>query len=174
LGLILTYRTGYGHPFGDRTYHTRIGLTALSPTETVVMAQSMLAIGTVPEEVKALIIRKAEGNPFFVEEVIKALRDVGILRVTGPRYVPGQPLDAALVPDTIQDVIMARIDRLDEAPKKALQLASVIGREFPRRLLDRLWDLPDGIEESVRQLKAGELIYEKSVSQSRPISSDML
>jgi class 3 adenylate cyclase/tetratricopeptide (TPR) repeat protein len=162
--LILTYRTGYGHPFGDRTYHTRIGLTTLSPSDTVAMAQSMLAIETLPEEVKALIIRKAEGNPFFVEEVIKALRDVGILRVAGSRYVLGQPLDGALVPDTIQDVIMARIDRLDEAPKKALQLAAVIGREFPRRLLDRLWDLPDGIEESVRQLKAGELIYETSGS----------
>lgn len=161
--LILTYRTGYRHPLGDRTYHTRIGLTALSPDDAVVMVQSMLAVESLPDEVKALIIRKAEGNPFFVEEVIKALRDAGILRVAGSRDVLGKPLDAALVPDTIQDVIMARIDRLDEAPKKALQLASVIGREFPRRLLDRLWDLPDGIEESVRQLKAVELIYEKSV-----------
>lgn len=171
--LILTYRTGYGHPFGDRTYHTRIGLPALSPDDTVVMVQSMLAVESLPDEVKALIISKAEGNPFFVEEVIKALRDAGILRV-GSRYVPGEPLDAALVPDTIQDVIMARIDRLDEAPKKALQLASVIGREFPRHLLDRLWDLPDGIEESVRQLKAAELIYEKSVPEPTYLFSHAL
>jgi class 3 adenylate cyclase/tetratricopeptide (TPR) repeat protein len=162
--LILTYRTGYGHSFGDRTYHTRIGLTALSPTDTVVMAQSMLAVESLSDELRELIIRKAEGNPFFVEEVVKALREVGVLRPEGSRYVLSRPVDAIMVPDTIQDVIMARIDRLDDEPKKALQLASVIGREFPRRVLDRLWDLPDGIEESVRQLKAGDLIYEKSIS----------
>jgi tetratricopeptide (TPR) repeat protein len=72
-------------------------------------------------------------------------------------------LDEIVVPDTIQDVIMARIDRLDEAPKRTLQLASVIGREFTRRLLDRLTDLRGRTEELLRELKAIELIYEKSV-----------
>jgi class 3 adenylate cyclase/tetratricopeptide (TPR) repeat protein len=162
--LILTYRTGYRHPFGDRTFHARIGLPALSANDSVEMARSLLAPEIVPQEVQSLIVRKAEGNPFFVEEVVKALRDARVLRKAGSRFVVDRPLDASVVPDTIQDMIMARIDRLPEAPKKVLQLASVIGREFPHRLLERLWDLPDRLEESVRELKAGELIYETSVS----------
>ena len=64
----------------------------------------------------------------------------------GERYLLVRQLEQVFVPDTIQDVIMARIDRLDEVPKKTLQLASVIGREFTRRLLDRLADIPDRTE----------------------------
>ena len=59
-------------------------------------------------------------------------------------------LEDVVVPDTIQDVIMARIDRLDEAPKKTLQLASVIGREFTRRLLDRLAEAREPTDELLR------------------------
>ena len=58
---------------------------------------------------------------------------------------------------------MARIDRLEEAPKRTLQLASVIGREFTRRLLDRLAEIQAQTDEFLRELKAIELIYEKSV-----------
>ncbi|MFQ5962262.1 MAG: hypothetical protein ACE5MG_12780, partial [Candidatus Methylomirabilales bacterium] len=160
---ILTYRTGYAHPFGERTYHTRIALDTLSIEDSVQMAHAMLATERLPEELKALIVRKAEGNPFFVEEVIKALREVGVIRPAGDRYILAKRLDEIFVPDTIQDVIMARIDRLEEAPKKTLQLASVIGREFTRRLLDRLADIRGRTEEFLRELKAIELIYEKSL-----------
>ncbi|MBI3329082.1 MAG: AAA family ATPase, partial [Nitrospinae bacterium] len=66
---ILSYRTGYVHPFGERTYHTRIALNTLSTAHSVAMAQAMLATERLPEELQGLIVRKAEGNPFFVEEV---------------------------------------------------------------------------------------------------------
>ncbi|MFQ5946034.1 MAG: AAA family ATPase, partial [Anaerolineae bacterium] len=160
---IFTYRTGYVHPFGERTYHTQIALDTLSTEDSVEMAQAMLATGRLPEELTALIVRKAEGNPFFVEEVIKSLQEVGAIRHAGDRYVLAKRLDEIFVPDTIQDVIMARVDRLEEAPKKTLQLASVIGREFTGRLLDRLAELWERTEEYLRELKAIELIYEKSV-----------
>jgi len=160
--LILAYRTGYSHPFGDRTYHMRLALTALSSAESLRMAHGMLATESLPDEVETLVVRKAEGNPFFVEEVVKALQEVGALRPTGYQYVLAKSPDAIVVPDTIQDMIMARIDRLEEGPKKVLQLASVIGREFTRRLLDRIAEVGDGTEECLRELKAGELIYEKS------------
>ena len=84
---------------------------------------------------------KAEGNPFFIEEVVRSLREIGAIRRIDGRLRAGRPVDEILVPDTIQDVIIARIDRLDEAPKRALQLASVIGREFTRRLLERLAEI---------------------------------
>src|SRR5207237_1683458 len=96
-----------------------------------------------PDDLRGLIARKAEGNPFFVEEVVRSLQELGAIRRVNDRYVLSTRLDEIIISDTIQDVIMARIDRLAEAPKKTLQLASVIGREFTRRLLDPMGDVRD-------------------------------
>jgi tetratricopeptide (TPR) repeat protein len=161
--LILTYRPDYHQAFGERTYHSRIAPDNLSSEATIQMAQAMLAAEKIPEEVKALIVKKAEGNPFFVEEVVKSLHEIGVLQYGKDGYVLAKRVDSIFVPDTIQDVIMARIDRLDDAPKKTLQLASVIGREFTRRLLDRLGDLHERHDELLKTLKAIELIHEKSI-----------
>jgi class 3 adenylate cyclase/tetratricopeptide (TPR) repeat protein len=160
---ILSYRTGYQQPFGERTYHTRIALDSLSPADSFEMSKGILATGDLPAGLSTLVARKAEGNPFFVEEVIKSLQETGAIRKSGDRYVLAKRLDEIIVPDTIQDVITARIDRLPEAPKKTLQLASVIGREFTRRLVDRLAEIRGRTEEFLRELKAIELIYEKSL-----------
>src|SRR5262249_36040048 len=160
---IFTYRPGYVHPFGEHTYHTRVALGALSGEQSVRMAGSILATATLPAGLEELVIRKAEGNPFFVEEVVKSLLEIGVLRREGDGCVLGRRIEDVSVPDTIHGVIMARIDRLDEAPKRTLQLASVIGREFTRRLLDRIGDLSELSEDLLRELKAVELIYEKAV-----------
>jgi class 3 adenylate cyclase/tetratricopeptide (TPR) repeat protein len=160
---VLTYRPGYAHPFGERSYHTRIALGALSGDDSVRMAASMLAAPSLPPGLQEVLVRKAEGNPFFVEEVVKSLLEIGVLRREGDRYVLARRLDEETIPDTIQGVIMARIDRLEEAPKRTLQLASVIGREFTRRLLDRIGDLRDTSDTLLRELKAVELIYETAV-----------
>jgi class 3 adenylate cyclase/tetratricopeptide (TPR) repeat protein len=158
---LLTYRPGYVHPFGERTYHTRLVLPTLSSADTVQMAQAMLDTQHLPEALQALLIQKAEGNPFFVEEVVKSLRETGAIRREGDHYILTRLLDETVVPDTIQDVLMARIDRLEEAPKKTLQLAAVIGREFTYRLLDRLADIRERTEAYLQELQALELIYER-------------
>ena len=160
---ILTYRTGYLPPFGERTYHTRIALSALPVQDSMQMAEAMLAAGSLPDAVRTLVARKAEGNPFFVEEIVKSLRESGVFMPAGDRYELARPLHEIIVPDTVQDVIMARIDRLHDASKKVLQTASVIGREFTRRLLDRLVDVPAGTQPSLRELIALEMIHEKTV-----------
>ena len=161
--MILTYRPGYVPPFGDRSYYTRLALTSLSTEASAQMARGMLAADSLPDALQALIAQKAEGNPFFVEEVVKSLQEVGAIRLEHGRYVLTRLLDDVVVPDTIQDIIMARIDRLAEAPKKTLQLASVIGREFTRRLLERITDIRGQTEQFLRELKSIELIYEKAL-----------
>ncbi|MBI2947010.1 MAG: AAA family ATPase, partial [Verrucomicrobia bacterium] len=160
---ILTHRPGYPNPFGDRTYATRQMLNRLSDQESIRLAEGMLATSDFPSELRGLITRKAEGNPFFVEEVIKSLLETGALRRQNGRYVAAKSLDEIHVPDTIQDVIMGRIDRLEESPKKALQLASVIGREFTVSLLDRISDLREQLGKLLQDLKVLELIYERSL-----------
>jgi predicted ATPase/class 3 adenylate cyclase len=160
--LLVTYRPGYQNPFGEQTYTTRIGLRTLSDHDSLRLAAGMLAMVEFPPELRDLIVRKAEGNPFFVEEVLKSLLDVGALRQHDGRYVLTRHISEIYVPDTIQDVIMARIDRLEEVPKKALQLASVIGREFTVRLLKRISDVPAQLERFLQELKVLEFIYERS------------
>jgi predicted ATPase len=160
---ILTYRPGYKHPFDEHSFQTRIALSTLSNADSVRMARAVLGTDSLPEDLGALIVRKAEGNPFFVEEVVRSLQEVGAIRRVDDRYVLAKRLDEIIIPDTIHDVIMARIDRLAESPKKTLQLASVIGREFTRRLLDRIGDIRERTEEFLRDLKAIELIYEKAL-----------
>jgi DNA-binding NtrC family response regulator/tetratricopeptide (TPR) repeat protein len=148
---VVTYRPGYRPPFGDHTFHTRLALTTLSTDDSVRMARELL--GTVPDELEALVVGKAEGNPFFLEELV---RSVGELGAAGP-------LDAALVPDTIQDTVTARINRLGEAPRRALRIAAVIGREFSRGLLSRAVERQTPLDDLLRELRAVELIREQRV-----------
>jgi tetratricopeptide (TPR) repeat protein len=159
--LVFTYRPGYPNPFGDRTYFTRIVPAPLSAEDSARMAAAVLASDTLPSELRALVAGKAEGNPFYVEELVKSLEEGGALRRAHGRLDLARPVTASEVPSTIQDVIAARIDRLAEAPKRTLQLASVIGREFTRRLVDRLADIRERTEGFLGELTALELIHER-------------
>ncbi len=161
--ILLTHRPGTDAALGDRTYATRLVLHKLSEAESGEMAEAVLASADLPKELRALIRRKAEGNPFFVEELITALSETGAIRPDGTTWVLGRPLDQIAVPDTIQDVLMSRIDRLENEPRQALQLAAVIGREFTQRLLDRIAEIRAGTTTVLRELQAIELIYEKAL-----------
>ena len=159
---IFTHRPGYRHPFGDRSYHVRAALQPLSRDETSRLTSALLDVPQLPEELSALIARKADGNPFFVEEVTKSLLEDGAVRLEDGRALLTRGLDRISVPDSIQDVLMARIDRLAEDPKNAIQIASVIGREFALRLLERIVEVGDQMQSVVDELRALELIYEKA------------
>ena len=160
--LLLTHRPGYRHPFGDRSYHERLLLQPLTRPEMDQMANSVLETEALPAELRQLIARKAEGNPFFVEEVTQSLLEDGSLVRRGNRIELARRLADISVPDSIHGVLQARLDRLPEAPKRALQLASVIGREFALRLLERIVEDGPTIGPVVDELRALELIYEKA------------
>jgi class 3 adenylate cyclase/tetratricopeptide (TPR) repeat protein len=159
--LIFTHRPGYASPFGERTYFTRVVLAALSTEDSARMAAAVLATDALPAELRALVAAKAEGNPFYVEELVKSLEETGVLRRRDGGYELARPVTELSVPGTIHDVIAARIDRLEEAPKRTLQLASVIGREFTRRLVDRLAEVRERNEVLLRELTTLELIHER-------------
>src|SRR5262249_25166973 len=84
--LLVTYRPGYENPFGERTYTTRIGLRTLSDHDSLRLAAGMLAMAEFPPELRDLIVRKAEGNPFFLEEVLTSLLGGGGLSQRACRY----------------------------------------------------------------------------------------
>lgn len=163
--LLLTHRPDWDAPFGPRPNFTQIALASLNEEDSARVAEAAAGNAKLPPELGALIHRKTEGNPFFVEEVVKSLVEMGALQPLedGARYELARPLEDVFVPDTVQDVIMARLDRLDEDPKRALQTAAVIGREFTVRLLERTANLGEEGDGTIDELKAVALIHERSL-----------
>ncbi len=160
--LICSHRPGYRHPFGDQSYHVRIALRALSGREMAAVSRSLLGADEVPAEVQALIASKAEGNPFFVEEMTRSLLEDGTLRRDNGGIVLTRAATEIVVPETVQDVLVARLDRLADESRRAIQVASVIGREFALRLLARITETGTHLQTHVEELRALELIYEKA------------
>jgi class 3 adenylate cyclase/tetratricopeptide (TPR) repeat protein len=161
--LLLTYRVGYTPPFGSRSFHTTLTLQSLSEADTVAMASRILGTEHFPEALTAVLLAKAEGVPLFVEEVVKTLLDIGALRRDNGSYRVVQGLAEARVPDAVQDIIMARLDRLGEEGKRTVQLASVIGRQFLVRLLERIADLTGPLEGLLTELQTFELIHRQGL-----------
>jgi tetratricopeptide (TPR) repeat protein len=159
--LILSYRPSYTHSLGERSYYNRLALGHLARAESEVLVEGVLQVKTLPQQIKQLITSKAEGNPFFIEEVTKSLLESGILRKTNGTYSMERQIEEVRIPDTIQEVILSRIDRLERQAKEALQLASVIGREFSVRLLERISNIEAQLDETLDELKLLELIYNK-------------
>jgi pimeloyl-ACP methyl ester carboxylesterase len=155
--VIATHRSEYRWPHGERSYFARVQLRGLGEELVDELARSVLARDRIPRELKRIIAQRSDGNPFFIEEVVKSLDERGLL--------DGQDADEGVwdqVPATVQEVLLARIDRLHEEAKRTLQIASVIGREFTLRLLERVAEAQDA-PELVDELRGLELIYEKSV-----------
>jgi class 3 adenylate cyclase/tetratricopeptide (TPR) repeat protein len=160
--MILTHRPGYSQPLGERAHFSRIALGHLPPEESAAMAESVLKAASLPSRLEQLITTKSEGNPFYIEELTKSLLESGVLRRVDGGYELERPAEDVSVPDTIQEVILSRIDRLEGEGKEAIQLASVIGREFTVRLLQRISDIQAELDEVLGNLKSLELIYEKA------------
>jgi class 3 adenylate cyclase/tetratricopeptide (TPR) repeat protein len=163
--LVLTFRLGYTPPFGARSFQTALTLDSLSEAEAMAMAGRVLGTDEFPGELRAALMDKAEGVPLFVEEVTKTLLDLGVLRRENGGYRMVKTVAEVSVPDTIQGIIMARLDRLGEDGKRTVQLASVIGRQFLRRLLERIAGLTGELEGLLAELKALEIIYEQGLLQ---------
>jgi predicted ATPase/class 3 adenylate cyclase len=161
LMLIATHRIGYTPPFGSRSFQTTLTLQSLPERDALAIARQILGSDEFPQELRDALLQKAEGVPLFVEEVTRTLLDLGVLQRDNGRYRMVKGAAEVSVPDTIQDIIMARLDRLGDEGKRTVQFASVIGRQFLRRLLERIADLRDRLGALLEQLKAVEIIYEQ-------------
>jgi predicted ATPase/class 3 adenylate cyclase len=118
---------------GDR--YQALQLQPLSEVESRQLVASLLNIEDLPESVRSRILEKSEGNPFFVEEIIRSLLDGGhIIRENGRWRAAGE-IEKVKLPATLNGVITARLDRLPEDARRVLQAAAVLGREFSARVL---------------------------------------
>ncbi|MGH7900321.1 MAG: adenylate/guanylate cyclase domain-containing protein, partial [Thermodesulfobacteriota bacterium] len=123
--ILCTARAEVVQGLAGRSYSKLITLTNLLDRECQMMIQSILSDGNVSEELTRLIIDRSEGNPFFIEAVTESLLEAGIIIKDGKEYSINKMISNLQVPTTIQDVIMSRIDRLDEKRKRILQVGSV-------------------------------------------------
>ena len=117
---------------------TEISLDALSVTESRQMVANLLEVEALPEKTRNLILQKSEGNPFFVEEVIRMLIDRQAIVQSNGDWVAGANIEQIEIPDNLQGLLMTRIDRLPEDVKHTLRVASVIGRQFPVKVLEQV------------------------------------
>ena len=122
--------------FGDALIELR--LDRLSGDDTKTLVANLLRIESLPVATRDLILEKAEGNPFFVEEVIRMLIDGGAIVREGDRWVATAKAADVLIPDTLQGLLLARIDKLPAESKRTLRVAAVIGRQFGVAMLERL------------------------------------
>jgi len=122
--------------FGDAL--TEIRLEPLSLEASRELVSNLLTIESLPAAARDVILARAEGNPFFVEEVIRMLIDRGAIVREGDRWVATDKVAGIEIPDTLHGLLLARIDRLPQESKRTLRVASVIGRQFAVTVLERL------------------------------------
>ena len=146
-------------------YCSSIYLEPLGAGESKTLVRELLGEAEVPDAVCDLVQRKAEGNPFFLEETVRALLDSGALRRQGERlqWNAGADLEqvAALIglPGNVQALLTARIDQLAPDARRTLQLASVIGRSFAFRVLERIADKPaEALADHLKRLGQADLV----------------
>lgn len=153
---------------GGRRNYVTMGLEPLSPDDAALLLDALLPGSAVPESLRSVILDKADGNPFYVEEIVRMLVDRGALvqeEASGWRVAPdwenSEEICNPAIPDTVQGVLAARLDLLPPAERDVLQHASVIGRYFwPSALLYLARHLrADELEESLRSLTEKELIH---------------
>jgi len=149
---ITTYRPGYRPPWLGRSYATQIALDRLTPADSLEVVHSVVREQLTPELAETIIAR-AEGVPFFLEELARAVTDHPDLR------------SDVTVPDTIQGVLEARLDRLPDEEKQLLQVASVIGKDVSVSLLQAVSGVPDvDLRRCLSRLQTTEFFYLKKAS----------
>jgi predicted ATPase len=117
-------------------HHETLILESLNDHESGELIKNLLSKKILPSEVNELIIRKTQGNPFFIEEIIRSFIDTGIVEIHENEFRITEKIHTVDIPAGINDVILARIDKLDEKTRELLKTASVIGRNFYFKVLE--------------------------------------
>jgi tetratricopeptide (TPR) repeat protein len=168
--VVATYRPELTPPWPQRSHMTPITLNRLERPEVETMIGHLAGGRLLPGEVVDHIVAKADGVPLYVEELTKAILGWGVLEARGDAYVLTGALAQLHIPETLQDSLMARLDRAPRL-REVAQLGSVLGREFAYDMISAL----AGIEEEMLQSGLGQLVvYELLYQRGRPPRSRYL
>ncbi|HYZ42327.1 MAG TPA: AAA family ATPase, partial [Stellaceae bacterium] len=159
--LIVTFRPEFEHGWSGLAHVTSLALSRLPSWQAQGIIDHVGRGKRLPPELVQQILTKADGVPLFVEELAKAILDLGVLREEADQYVLTCPLPALAIPSTLQDSLMARLDRNPSA-KEIAQIGAVIGREFPRTHVSVLSGLGKAqLLEALDELLRSELVHQR-------------
>ena len=161
--LVITARPEFVHPWAGQAHLTALALNRLGRRECTEMIDRVTEGKALPGEVVDHIVAKTDGVPLFVEELTKTVVESGLLEEADDRYLLNGPLPPLAIPVSLQDSLMARLDRL--APvKEVAQLAAVIGRTFGHDLLAAISPLGENeLTDAVTQLVEAGLVYSRGL-----------
>jgi tetratricopeptide (TPR) repeat protein len=155
-------RPGWG---GGRRNASSVALDPLSSEQAETLVRLLLTVDDLPVTVRARILEQAEGNPFYLEEIIRSLIDGGHLFREDDRWRAGQEIGSVQIPDTVQAVLASRIDLLDPGDKRILQAAAVVGRVFwPGPVADLSSVDAVDVRDALRRLEDRELVFSRAGS----------
>jgi class 3 adenylate cyclase len=161
--LVMTHRPDVEPSWRTPAAFTRLTLQRLSDDDTRGVVRA-LAGGSLPELLEERILVKAEGNPFFTEELTRALVEDGHILPAEGGVRLARPVAEILIPDTVQELIGARLDRLEAPAKRVAQVASVLGRQFKHEQLARLLDEDDiDVTAQLEELERRGIVHRKTV-----------
>ena len=160
--LVLTSRPEFRPPWAPRSYVTQLTLPRMPRRQSEEMVLRVTGGKPVPAEVLAQIVAKTDGIPLFIEELVKTILAAGLVPDTG-RYVLTGPLPPLAIPTTLQDALMARLDRL-AVVKEVAQLGAVLGREFSYELLRAVTPQDEvTLQQALAQLMEAEMLYQRGL-----------
>jgi len=159
--LLASHRSEYAHDWGNQTIYTRLWIDPLPRESAEVLLEVLLGTDPSLDPLKRLLIERADGNPLFVEESVRALVETGALTGERGMYRLAHDLPAIHVPGTVQAILTARIDRLRPEEKRLLEIAAVIGKDFPLALLQAVADEnEEALRRGLGHLQTAEFLYE--------------
>ena len=159
--LLVNYRPEYQHQWGTKTYYTQLHLAPLGQAEAEELLAFLLGNDDSLKALKSLILERTEGTPFFMEEVVQTLVEEGALIGDRGHYRLETAPAELHIPQTVQGILAARIDRLSVEEKTFLQQLAVIGRQFPASLIKHVVDLSeDALYRVLAALQGKEFLYE--------------
>jgi class 3 adenylate cyclase/tetratricopeptide (TPR) repeat protein len=140
--------------------HVTIELAPLGDDATRDLVASLLEVDGLPERVRSTILDRSEGNPYFVEEVIRSMIDQDLIRRDGERWTATAEIGQLVVPDALSALVTSRLDRLDDGAKDVAQAASVLGREFRYDELVAVLGDVAGLDDALIELQRREFLRE--------------
>lgn len=142
--------------------HTQISLRPLIRNSCEKLLANLIKMKALPFSVREQILDRANGNPFFTEEIVRSIIDAEAAVQKNGVFEATSKINALVIPHTISDVLMSRIDRLDEKTKKLITIASVIGRSFFYRILIDIIHPTKSIDKELLFLEDAQLVFERN------------